>query len=130
MEPAGQPIEDEVRAALERELYWSGDPITATSQSTRELRLALLDFAATMRADEHSPYPREEPQLGSRSRWRRKVKASFYVVLRPITHRYDRLLGDLAILNRLLAERLGDAETEIQRLRDALEDREGRPGSS
>ncbi len=121
---------EDPRAILERELYWAGDPTSATSQSTRELRVAFHDFAATMRADEHSPVPRDEPLLGSRSKWRRKAKAGFYVVLRPITHRYDRLLADLATLNRMLAERLADAEAEIARLREALEQRgDGQAGS-
>jgi hypothetical protein len=76
-----------------------------------------------MRADELSTVPRDEPQLVSRSRWRRKVKIGFYTILRPITHRYDRLIGELAVLSRMLADRLADAEAEIQRLRD---EREGR----
>jgi hypothetical protein len=115
---------EDPRAVLERELYWAGDATSATSQSTRELRIALHDFAATMRADERSPIPRDEPQLGSPSRWKRKTKASFYVLLRPITHRYDRLLADLATLTRMLAERLADAEAEIARLREAIEARD------
>ncbi|HZP89602.1 MAG TPA: hypothetical protein VFC04_01250 [Actinomycetota bacterium] len=120
---------EDPRAVLERELYWAGDATSATSQSTRELRIALHDFAATMRADERSPIPRDEPQLGSPSRWKRKTKASFYVLLRPITHRYDRLLADLATLTRMLAERLADAEAEIARLREAIEARDSeRPG--
>lgn len=125
------PSENEdPRAVLERELYWAGDATSPTSQSTRELRIALHDFAAMMRADERSAIPRDEPQLGSPSKWKRKTKAGFYVMLRPITHRYDRLLADLATLNRMLAERLADAEAEIARLREALEARgEGR-GSS
>src|SRR5581483_5510772 len=110
---------EDPRAVLERELYWAGDATSPTSQSTRELRVALHDFAATMRADERSPIPRDEPQLGSPSRWKRKTKASFYVLLRPITHRYDRLLADL----------LADAEAEIARLREAIEARDSeRPG--
>ncbi len=114
---------EDPRAVLERELYWAGEATTPTSQSTRELRIALHDFAATMRADERSAIPRDEPQLGSPSRWKRKTKASFYVLLRPITHRYDRLLADLATLTRMLAERLADAEAEIARLREILEAR-------
>jgi hypothetical protein len=61
--------------------------------------------------------------LGSASSWKRQVKGWSYVVLRPVTHRYDRLLGDLATLNRMLAERLADAEAEIERLRGASEER-------
>lgn len=112
------------REALERELYWAADAFPGSRRSTRELRMALHELAATMRADEHSKVPRDEPQLVSRSRWRRRVKIGFYTVLRPITHRYDRLIGELAVLSRMLADRLADAEAEIQRLRDAGEGRD------
>jgi hypothetical protein len=111
------PQEDDARRVLERELYWAGDPTTAESGSTRRLRIALHDFAAALRADSRSRVPRQEPLLGSASRWKRSVKASAYVALRPITHRYDRLLADLATLTRMLAERLADAEAEIEELR-------------
>jgi hypothetical protein len=119
------PQGDEARDLLERELYWAGDPTPADVNRTSELRIALHDFAAVLRADEHSPIPREEPQLGSPTQWKRKVKASFYMVLRPITHRYDRLLADLATLTRSLADRLSEAEAEIERLRQHLEDGRG-----
>jgi hypothetical protein len=119
------PSDDEARDLLERELYWAGDPTPSDANRTAELRIALHDFAAVLRADEHAPIPREEPQLGSPTPWKRKVKASFYVVLRPITHRYDRLLADLATMTRSLADRLADAEAEIQRLRERLEEHPG-----
>lgn len=121
------PTDDDARSVLERELYWAGDPNTPTSQSTRQLRIALHDFAAAMRADERSRIPRQEPLLGSAARWKRSVKAFFYVALRPVTHRYDRLLGDLATLNRMLAERVADAEAEIASLRRELADRGSPP---
>lgn len=122
------PGQDDARRVLERELYWAGDPSTSTSESTRQLRIALHDFAAAMRADSRSRVPRQEPLLGSSSRWKRSVKIFIYVALRPITHRYDRLLGDLATLSRMLAERLADAEAEIASLRETLEDRSRSPG--
>ena len=122
-----QPSTDDARSVLERELYWAGDPSTPTSQSTRQLRIALHDFVAAVRADERSRVPRREPLLGSDSRWKRSVKVFFYVALRPVTHRYDRLLGDLATLTRMLAERLGDAEAEIDALK---KEREARGTSS
>lgn len=122
------PKGDDARSVLERELYWAGDPSTPTSESTRQLRIAFHDFAAAMRSDARSRIPRQEPLLGSASRWKRSVKVFFYVALRPITHRYDRLLGDLATLNRMLAERLADAEAEIASLRETLEDRSRSPG--
>ena len=119
------PNDDDARRILERELYWAGDPTTAESGSTRQLRIALHDFAAALRADSRSRVPRQEPLLGSASRWKRNVKVSFYLALRPVTHRYDRLLADLATLTRMLAERLADAEAEIAQLRDRLADRTG-----
>lgn len=119
---------DDARSVLERELYWAGDPSTPTSESTRQLRIAFHEFAAAMRSDARSRIPRQEPLLGSASRWKRSVKVFFYVALRPITHRYDRLLADLATLNRMLAERLADAEAEIASLRETLEDRSRSPG--
>ena len=122
------PTGDDARSVLERELYWAGDPSTPTSESTRQLRIAFHEFAAAMRSDARSRIPRQEPLLGSASRWKRSVKVFFYVALRPITHRYDRLLGDLATLNRMLAERLADAEAEIASLRETLEDRSRSPG--
>lgn len=118
---------DDARSVLERELYWAGDPSTPTSQSTRQLRIALHDFAAAMRADERSRIPRQEPLLGSAAKWKRSVKVFSYVALRPITHRYDRLLGDLATLTRMLAERLADAEAEIDALKKERQDRGGPP---
>jgi hypothetical protein len=122
------PTGDDARSVLERELYWAGDPSTPTSESTRQLRIAFHEFAAAMRSDARSRIPRQEPLLGSASRWKRSVKVFFYVALRPITHRYDRLLADLATLNRMLAERLADAEAEIASLRETLEDRSRSPG--
>lgn len=114
--------DDDARFVLERELYWAGDASTSTSQSTRELRIALHDFAAAMRADERSRIPSREPLLGSASSWKRSVKVFSYTALRPITHRYDRLLGDLATLTRVAVERLAEAEAEIAVLRQDLED--------
>lgn len=116
----------DARLALERELYWAEDATPRTNLSTQELRVALHEFAAVMRADERAVIPRDEPLLGSARRWRRQFKGGMYYFLRPITHRYDRLLGDLATLNRILADRLADAEAEVQRLREIVEGREAR----
>jgi hypothetical protein len=55
------------------------------------------------------------------------VKVFSYVALRPITHRYDRLLGDLATLTRMLAERLADAEAEIDALKKQRQGQSGPP---
>lgn len=114
----------DARLALERELYWAEDATPRTNLSTQELRVALHEFAAVMRADERAIIPRDEPLLGSARRWRRQFKGGMYYFLRPITHRYDRLLGDLATLNRMLADRLADAEAEVHRLGEIVEGRE------
>jgi hypothetical protein len=121
-DPASDP-NDDARSVLERELYWAGDPTSVASRSTAELRIALHDFVASMRADERSPIPRQEPLLGSQTQWKRNTKLLIYRAFRPVSRRYDRLLGDLATLSRMLADRLADAESEIERLRKALEER-------
>jgi hypothetical protein len=113
--------DDDARHVLDRELYWAGDASTLTSPGTQELRIALHDFAAAMRSDEHSRFPRQDPLLGSISRWKRTVKVIMYEVLRPITRRYDRLLGDLASMSREAVDRLADAEAEIESLRREVE---------
>ena len=124
------PKDDDARRILERELYWAGDPTTPASGSTRQIRIALHDFAAALRADARSRVPRQEPLLGSASRWKRNVKVSFYLALRPVTHRYDRLLADLATLTRMLAERLADAEAEVAQLTERLAERAGVEGTA
>lgn len=116
----------DARLALERELYWAEEATPRTNLSTQEIRVALHDFAAVMRADERAVIPRGEPQLGSPRRWRRRLKGRMFFYLRPVVHRYDRLLGDLATLNRVLADRLADAEAEIERLREIVGGREDR----
>jgi hypothetical protein len=121
-EGAAQVPQDDARSLLERELYWAGDPNTPTSQSTKQLRIALHDFAARMRADERSRVPRQEPLLGSASRWKRNVKVSVFSTLRPVTHRYDRLLAELATMSRMLAERLAEAEAQIEVLRREVQE--------
>jgi hypothetical protein len=118
------PHVDDARSVLERELYWAGDP-TPAGGSTSEVRIGLHDFVASMRADERSPIPRREPLLGSQAPWKRNSKLLMYRALRPVSRRYDRLLGDLAALTRALADRLAEAEAEIEKLRSALEDRGG-----
>jgi hypothetical protein len=114
--------DEDARSVLERELYWAGNAATPATSSTRELRMELHEFTASMRADERTRVPRREPLIASASRWRRSVKVLIYEALRPVTHRYDRLLGDLASLNRVAVERLAEAEAEIEALRRELDD--------
>jgi hypothetical protein len=89
--------------------------------TTPDVRDELHDFAALMRADEKLAIPRGEPNLAAISRWRRQLKLRLFRLLRPISWRYDRLLGDHAELTTVLAERLAAAESEIARLRADLE---------
>ena len=105
------------RVALERELYWAEESTSRATMDAQELRVVLQDFVAEMRADERSPIPRNEPQIGSPYRWRRRLKAGIFYFLRPMRRRYDRLLGDLGELVAILAGRVAALETEVERLR-------------
>ena len=105
------------RAALERELYWAEETTSLATMGAQELRVALQDLVAEMRADERAPIPRNEPQIGSPYRWRRRLKAGIFYFLRPMRRRYDRLLGDVAELVAILAGRVAALEAEVERLR-------------
>ncbi len=114
---------DQVRAALERELYWSEEATPRGRMTTAEVRDALHDFAILMREDEKQIIPRGEPNLAARARWRRQLKLRLFRLMRPISWRYDRLSADLAELTATLADRLAASEAEVERLRMALEER-------
>ncbi|MDP9243314.1 MAG: hypothetical protein M3O84_09095 [Actinomycetota bacterium] len=105
--------------ALERELYWAEQRTTRgpTVHSIAELREALREFEALMLDDERNMYPRAEPNLAGGTKWRRALKLRVYRFLRPVTRRYDRLIGELAGLTLSLAERLRESEAEVARLR-------------
>jgi hypothetical protein len=105
--------------ALERELYWAEQRTTRgpTVHKIAELREALREFEALMLDDERNMYPRAEPNLASGTKWRRALKLRVYRFLRPVTRRYDRLIGELAGLTLSLAERLRESEAEVARLR-------------
>ena len=105
------------RVALERELYWAEESTSRATMDAQELRVVLQDFVAELRADERSPIPHNEPQIGSPHRWRRRLKAGIFYFLRPMRRRYDRLLGDLGELVAILAGRVAALETEVERLR-------------
>jgi len=120
-ETPDQQASNNARDMLERELYWAEDATQRANLSTKELRVALHEFAAALKADQRTIIPWNEPQLGSTKRWRRRMKGGIYYLLRPVTRRYDRLLLDLASLARLLADRLAEAEGELDRLRQIVE---------
>jgi hypothetical protein len=109
-------------------MYWSQDATPLGRMTTADVRDQLHDFAALMRADEQLAIPRGEPNLAAISRWRRQLKLRLFRLMRPISWRYDRLLGDHAELTVALAERLAAAEAEIARLRSELDERDGRSG--
>ena len=114
--------ENDTKSALEREIYWAEEATTRSRMDTPEVRDLLHDFAALMRADEKQAIPRGEPNLASRSRFRRQAKATQYRLFRPIRRRNDRLLGDLGELTAALSDRVLALEAEVQRLRAKLGD--------
>ncbi len=111
------PDQERSRSALQRELYWAEEITSLATMGAQELRVALQDLVAEMRADERAPIPRNEPQIGSPYRWRRRLKAGIFYFLRPMRRRYDRLLGDVAELVAILAGRVAALEAEVERLR-------------
>lgn len=119
---AGQPDPDPSDPAadeLARELYWAQDRVSRARLTTPEVRDRLMDLAAQLRADELASVPQGEGYLASPSRWRRKLKYGLFRSMRPVSRRYDRVIGDLAELSTGLAERLMAAEVELGRLRRA-----------
>jgi len=122
------PDAERSRVALERELYWAEETTSRATMDAQELRIVLQDLVSEMRADERSSIPRNEPQIGSPYRWRRKLKAGIFYFLRPMRRRYDRLLGDLSELVAMLAGRVAALEAEVERLRAEREARGPAPG--
>ena len=108
--------ENDTRDALAREMYWAEEATPRSRMDTPEVRDALHDFAMLMRGDEKTIIPRGEPNLSSRSRWRRRLKLRLFRLFRPISWRYDRLLGDLGELSAALADRVAVLEAEVRRL--------------
>jgi hypothetical protein len=109
--------ENDLLDALARELYWAEEATPRSRMDTGEVRDALHDFAVSMREDERQVIPRGEPNLSSTSRWRRRLKLRLFRLFRPVSWRYDRLLGDLGELNAALADRVAALEAEVGRLR-------------
>ena len=109
--------ENELRDALAREMYWAEEATPRSRMNTGEVRDALHDFAALMRDDEKQMIPRGEPNLSARKRWKRQLKVRLFRLFRPISWRYDRLLGDVGELNAALADRVAVLEAEVSRLK-------------
>jgi hypothetical protein len=120
----GKPPDD-AATGLERELYWAEKAKFRSLITAAEGRDGLLAFADRMRDDERQRIPRGEPNLAARERWKRQVKYRFFGLLRPVSSRYDRLLGDLSELCASLADSVAMLEAEVARLREELERREG-----
>ncbi len=120
MDPQVEGHEVDAREALERELYWAEEATPRSRMDVAEVRDALHDFAALMRDDERQMIPRGEPNLASPRRWRRRLKFRVFRLLRPVSRRYDRLLGDLGELAAALADRVASLEAEVARLRARL----------
>ncbi len=116
--------ENDLRDALAREMYWAEEATPRSRMDIGEVRDALHDFAMLMRDDEKQSIPRGEPNLASRSRWRRQLKFRLFRVFRPISWRYDRLLADLGELDAALADRVAVLEAEVGRLKSQ---QNGRP---
>jgi hypothetical protein len=117
-QPDPEPT-DHAADELARELYWAQDRVSRARLTTPEVRDRLMDLSAQLRADEQASVPQGEGYLASPSRWRRKLKYGLFRSLRPVSRRYDRVVGDLAELSTGLAERLMAAEVEIAQLRRA-----------
>ena len=105
---------------LARELYWADASTPRSRRTAADIRDELLEFAFRMRADEKLTIPLGEPNLGSASQWRRKLKHRLFRLMRPVSWRYDRLIADHAELTTALAERVQQLEAEVERLREEL----------
>jgi hypothetical protein len=118
---------DDLRQALERELYWltqgeGREPPTTAEQ----IRLAADRLAQRLRRDAEHAAPWGDPGLARSKGFRRKVKILLHRVMRPISRRYDRIGAELAFASAQLADALIQVEAELRRLRTDLEDLEER----
>lgn len=118
---------DPAADALVRQLYWEQRGTPPSALGAADVREHLIEFVAKMRTDENLVIPFGEPTLLSRRGSRRKLKYMIFRLARPVSWRYDRLVGDLAELSVGLAERLVAAETEIARLRERVEAEDSEP---
>lgn len=108
------------RESLLRQLYWEGGSAPRATLDAPELRERLLEFTAQMRTDERMQVPYGEEAIRAGLAWRRRAKVGVFRVLRPVSRRYDRVVGDLADLTVGLADRLIAVEAEVRRLRELL----------
>jgi cytosine/adenosine deaminase-related metal-dependent hydrolase len=123
----GERSVDPTTASLAREVYWASDGASRPSAAVGSLRGRLDAFIQQMRADERQLMPFGETLLGSAAGWKRRTKLAVWRLTRFSTKRYDRLLADLAEMNRELAQRLHETEEEVARLREEHGNEGGEP---
>ena len=118
---------DGVRAALERELYWATEGRESHEPSrTQSARLAAERLAYRLRREAHQAAPWRDPGLVESRGLKRAAKLFLYRVLRPVSHRYDRLGSELAGLTVQLADSVLQLERDVVRLRQDLGELEAR----
>ena len=116
-EPGAAPDPSDALTILARELYWAGDPRARRARDTASLREQLQSFALRLRVEGREVFPSSEIGLDPDPRLRRRAKRAVWRFGRFATYRYDRLLAELAELNTQLAERVAEAERELERER-------------
>jgi hypothetical protein len=118
---------DGVRAALERELYWATEGREGHEPSrTQSARLAAERLAHRLRREARQAAPWRDPGLVESRGWKRSAKLLLYRLLRPVSHRYDRIGSELAGITVQLADSLLQLERDVVRLRQDLGELEGR----
>ncbi|MGH2740713.1 MAG: hypothetical protein ACRDH6_09565 [Actinomycetota bacterium] len=110
---------DEMRRTLEREVYWLEGKESEPPGTAQEIRAALDRLAQVVKNDFENAAPWTDPGLRRGSRFRR-VKIIMHRVFRPLTRRYDRITAELAATGAVLADLLGRAESQINRLETEL----------
>jgi hypothetical protein len=119
------PPSDAAAASLAREVYWAGDGVSRVPSDVGSLRDRLDAFSHQLRVEQRQLVPMGETLLASAAGWKRWTKLILWRLSRFSTMRYDRLLADLAEMNRELAQRLSETEEDVSRLREDLERRSG-----
>jgi hypothetical protein len=117
------PTDDPAFRDLARELYWVRDGDARGLMDVAEVRDRLHDLWAQMRSDERAVIPVGETNLGSPTKVRRRLKYVLWRALRPVSWRYDRLIGDHAELTTALADRVLALEAEVRRLEALIANR-------
>jgi len=112
--------------ALERELYWAGDPVPdgtpaagVTADSLISQRWYELEQTLLWEYTQRFPEGEDVLQVGSRpKRW---IKRVLFRVIRPLVRRYDRVGANIAHLGFETAQRQAGDTREVEALRGELE---------